>query len=186
MKRSYWIVIILVALLAIGYWLWQRSRETQVAIDFVEQFVTAEKSSSGPLEAVFSVGDQNIAGESRPGIYMHPTSRLIYRRVTVPDDAVLRTWMAIKQEAWDKRTDGVLFRVLVSDGRESPEVINQHVDPSHNPGDRRWVPAEVDLSAYAGEQVDIIFYTNSSLPGQGDNNAHDFAVWGDPAIVVRR
>lgn len=185
MKRSYLIVILIAALLAVGYWVWQRSRTTQVAVDFVEQFVGAEKASNAPLEAVFSVGDTRIAGESKPAIYMHPTSRLTYKQVTVPDGAWLRAWVAVKEDAWDKGTDGVLFRVLISDGRESPEVVNQHVDPSNNPGDRRWLPVEVDLSAYAGEQVDFIFYTNSSLPGRGDNTAHDFAVWGEPALVVR-
>jgi hypothetical protein len=33
--------------------------------------------------------------------------------------------------------------------------------------------------------VRIILNTNSSLPGQGDNTVHDWAVWGEPRVEVR-
>jgi hypothetical protein len=44
---------------------------------------------------------------------------------------------------------------------------------------------KIDLSAYAGEQVSLIFNTNSSMPGKGDNQDNDLALWGAPEIVVR-
>ena len=44
----------------------------------------------------------------------------------------------------------------------------------------------MDLSQYAGSQVDLIFNTNASLPGQGDDAAFDWAVWGEPEIFIRR
>ena len=50
--------------------------------------------------------------------------------------------------------------------------------------DRRWIPIEVDLSAYGGLAVDLIFNTNSSMPGRGDNPANDWAVWGTPEIFL--
>ena len=49
--------------------------------------------------------------------------------------------------------------------------MNQHVDPVNNPSDRRWVPVDVDLSAYAGQAVELIFNTNTSPKGRGDNPA---------------
>ena len=63
----------------------------------------------------------------------------------------------------------MLFRFGVSDGRTYDELLKQHVDPLHNTNDRRWIPVTIDLSAYAGQQVDIIFNTNSSLPGRGND-----------------
>ena len=65
------------------------------------------------------------------------------------------------------------------------ELVNQHVDPANNPSDRRWVPVDVDLSAYAGQAIEVIFNTNSSPKGRGDNPSFDWAVIGDPAIIVR-
>ena len=72
----------------------------------------------------------------------------------MPEDGRLQAWLAVKEETWDKQTDGVLFRIGISDGREYEELVNQHVDPGNNPSDRRWVPIDVDLSAYAGQAVE--------------------------------
>ncbi len=44
----------------------------------------------------------------------------------------------------------------------------------------------VDLSAYAGEQVDIIMNTYASLPDkQVGDQQNDYSLWGAPEIVVR-
>ena len=189
MKRTHVILaIVAVIVLAAAIWFWQRSRGEQVAVDLVEVFSTVPadmRRSSVPQAAAYSVGDHRIGADSRKGIYMHPTSRLTFPKVTIPDEGRLQVWLGIKEEAWDKPSDGVLFRFGVSDGREYDELLNQHVDPAHNPNDRRWVPVDIDLSAYAGQQVDLIFNTNSSVPGAGDNPGHDFAVWGGPSIIVR-
>jgi hypothetical protein len=184
MKRSYLIVAAVVVALAVGWWAYKRSKGADVAIDLVSQFPSAEKRSNGALELVFAVQDVAIKGETRHTIYMHPTSRMTYK-LTVPHDGWFRAWIGVKEEAWDKQSDGVLFRVAIGDGREYDEDINQHVDPANNPSDRRWIPVMADLSAYACQQVDLIFNTNSSIPGHGDNAAWDFAVIGDPAIIVK-
>jgi hypothetical protein len=188
MKRSYLVVAAVVIVLAAGYWLWQRSQSEQTAIDLITLYSSVpadQRRSSVAPELAYNVGDHAVGGETRKAIYMHPTSRLTYQRVLIPDDARLQVWVGVKDEAWDKPSDGVLFRFAVSDGREYVELLNQHVNPAHNPNDRRWVPVDIDLSAYAGQQVDLIFNTNSSVPGAGDNPGYDFAVWGSPAIIVR-
>ena len=74
---------------------------------------------------------------------------------------------------------------LVSDGRASDELFIQDVNPFVNQTDRKWIPVMVDLSAYAGEEVDIIFNTFASGPGKGQDVRNDLAVWGAPEIVVR-
>jgi hypothetical protein len=186
MKRSYVVIAVVVLVLLAAFWLWRRSGGEQVVVDLVAQFPTAERRSSIDVGQAYSVGDQTIAGETKPGVYMHPTSRLTFKRVTIPDDGHLRAFIAVKEDAWDKQSDGVLFRFAVSDGRQYDELLNHHVDPAHNANDRRWQPVDIDLSAYAGQQVDLIFNTNSSVKGAGDNPAYDFAVWGAPAIVVKR
>jgi hypothetical protein len=185
MKRSYLIVAAVVVVLVLGWYFMRRGGGANVAVDLVEQFPAAEKRSSGPLDQVFGVMDVSIKGETRHSIYIHPTSRLTYK-VTVPEDGWLQAWFALKEEMWEKSSDGVLFRIGVADGREYEELVNQHVDPANNPSDRRWVPVKVDLSAYAGQQIDLVFNTNTSLPNHGDNPLYDWAIIGDPAIIVQR
>jgi hypothetical protein len=189
MKRSYLIAIVVVVVLAAAYFLWQRSRQEQVASDLVAMFADdsrVEKRSTIARELAYQLGNQTIKGETKPGIYMHPTARLTFRKVTIPDHAHLKVFLGVKEEAWDKPSDGVLFRFGISDGREYEELLTHHVDPAHNASDRQWLAKDVDLSAYAGQSVDLIFNTNTSLPRQGDNGAYDFAVWGAPAVVVKR
>jgi hypothetical protein len=73
----------------------------------------------------------------------------------------------------------------VSDGRTFEDILTQHMDPFHNKSDRRWVPVAVDLSAYAGEEVEVIFNTNVSVPGKPDDARNDTALFATPEIVIR-
>ena len=43
----------------------------------------------------------------------------------------------------------------------------------------------VDLSAYGGEQVDLIFNTYASPPQGPGNMDNDLPLWGAPEIVIR-
>ena len=97
-----------------------------------------------------------------------------------------RAWLAIKEEAWDKGTDGVVFRVGVSLGsvyEETVEPAGGAVRQSEGPrlGAGRSRSREV-----GGKQVNIILNTEASLPGYAPNNMYDFAVFGEPAVVVVR
>lgn len=189
MKRNYIIgaVVVLVAALAIYFYL--RSKDERVVEDLVAIFrddARVEKKSSLAFDLAYRTGPETIKGETRTSIYMHPNSRLTYKRVAIPDSGHLRVWFGVKEDAWDKQGgDGVLFRFGVSDGRQYDELLNQHVDPANNPADRAWISADLDLSAYAGQQMDLIFNTQDSPRGRTPNSMHDFAVWGEPALIVK-
>lgn len=187
MKKNQWMLVAAVAVVLVvgAFWVMRRGGEPPTAIDLVDQFPTAEKRSPDPIPETFSVIDVTIDNQTKRAISMRPTSRLIYR-ISVPNDAWLRTALALKPEAWTQEGDGVLFRVGVSDGRKYDELLNQHVNPFAVQGDRRWIPIVVDLSAYGGETVDLIFNTNASLPNKGDDRRNDLSVWGEPQIYVRR
>lgn len=189
MKRSYLIGVVVALVLVAGYFIYQRTRQEVVAADLIALFsddARVDKRSALPREAAYQVGNQTIKGELKPAIFMHPTSRLTYRGVLIPGSGSLRVFLAIKEDAWDKPSDGVLFRFGVSDGREYQELLNQHLDPAHIDGDRRWIEKEINLSAYAGQHVDLIFNTNTSVPGRGDDAGYDFALWGAPAIIAKQ
>jgi hypothetical protein len=91
----------------------------------------------------------------------------------------------MKPEAWEAEGEGAYFFVLVSDGRTSEQLFTQHVHPFVNKADRKWMPAFVDLSAYAGEDMDLIFNVRAGAGGKSDNYANVLALWGAPAIVIR-
>ena len=100
-------------------------------------------------------------------------------KMRIPDDGWLM--VSLGHEAGSrgsKEGDGVLFTVGVSDGRTFEELFTQHIDPFHNKSDRRWVPVLVDLSAYAGEEVELIFNTNASPPGKAGRRAQRYRALG--------
>jgi hypothetical protein len=111
-------------------------------------------------------------------------TRITYK-IRVPDDGWLRVAVGLKQEAWTLEGDGVRFRAIVSDGRASDELFVQDLNPFLNPTDRKWISLTVDLSAYAGEEVDLMFNTNASTPGKTGDVRNDLAVWGAPEIFIR-
>ena len=43
----------------------------------------------------------------------------------------------------------------------------------------------VDLSAYGGEQIDLIFNTYASMPDKPSDQRNDMPLWGAPEIIVR-
>jgi hypothetical protein len=181
-NRTILIAIGVVAVLILGWWLLRRGAGGG-GIDLLERFDAAEKR---PNAGVFKVEDVTINGETKRAIAVSPGAgtRMIFK-TRVPDDGWLRVFMGLKPEAWTQEGDGVRFMVLVSDGRASDELFTQDVNPFANQPDRKWTPVMVDLSAYAGEEVDVIFNTFASRPGIVGDIRNDLAVWGAPEIVVR-
>ena len=186
MKKTHLAFIAVVVAAVVAYLLYTRRGSGDVAIDLFTLASTdaAEFRPADKKPIYFKAGPETVAGVTRPALFTHAASRLIFKDVTVPDNGRLKAWIAVKEEAWTQdASDGVLFRFGVDDGRYD-ELLNQLVDPRHNANDRGWLPVDIDLSAYAGQKVKLIFNTNTSLPGK-DNPAYDFAVWGEPAVITR-
>ena len=73
----------------------------------------------------------------------------------------------------------------VSDGRAYEDLFTQTVNPFKNPSERRWIPVMVDLSAYAGQDTEIVFNTRESGPKDAPDARNDLPLWGAPEIVTR-
>jgi hypothetical protein len=174
-------VVVLLVLLA-GWWLFFRNRSAGT-VDLIARFDAAEKR---PEPGLFSVADVTLNGETLRAITMQPAvgTRLVFR-VRIPDDGWLRVSLGLKPEAWEKQGDGIKFLVGISDGRAFEPLFSQYLNPFGNPADRRWTPVMVDVSAYAGEDVDLILNTYGSPEGGSGDIQNDLGLWGRPEIVVR-
>ena len=180
-NRAVVTAVVIAVVLVAGWWMFRRGGEP-TTVRLLERFGEAKKQ---PDPALFSMTDATLNGETKSAIAVAPASgtRMTWR-VGIPDDGWLSVNVGLKPEAWTQEGDGVLFYVGVSDGRAYQQLFSQHVHPFANNGDRKWIPVMVDLSAFAGEEVDLIFNTRSGQPEKGDVRA-DFALWGQPEIVQR-
>jgi len=184
LKRTWVIVVVVAAVVAVAGYLWLQRGSEEGDIDLVEAFRAAEKRTPMDPSAAFSIDPQTIKGETKRAIFAHPPSRIIYHDVKVPPHARLDLFLGLKEEAWPKGTDGVYFRVGVSLGDTYRDLVTRNVDPYRVAGDRGWIPITIDLSEYAGKTVNVIFNTQESLPGRVPNGMYDFAVFGAPRLVV--
>jgi len=173
-NRAVLTALVLIIVVAAGWWLFHRGSAAKV--DLLDQFQQAKKSAGD-----FAVVDASLAGESKKAIATPPNSRITFH-VKVPDDGWLRVSLGMKPESWDKDGNGVLFFAGVSDGRSFEKLFEQVLNPHANASERRWIPVAVDLSAYAGEEMDVILNTRASPGGVPEDTRNDLPLWGAPAI----
>jgi hypothetical protein len=186
MFRNRWLILIgVIVIIGVMVWGWRRGSGSNNNVDLVPLLATAEKRSLPlPVEQGIKVVTVTINGETKPCILAQSWGRVIFK-LTPPADSWFSASIAIDPSAWDKEGDGVLFRMGVSDGKNTyEELLNQHVNPAANKSDRRWIPVALDLSAYAGREINLILNTDASMPGKGNNPNNDLALWGAPALVV--
>ena len=169
------VVILLVAVA--GWFVFRRGGAEQV--DLLTQYEQAQKKGGD-----FTVADVTLDGVTKKAIAAPPNSRITFH-VRVPDDGWLRVSLGLKPEAWTVEGNGVHFYAGVSDGRVFEPLFTQTVNPFANASERRWIPVMVDLSAYAGEEMDIILNTVTSGPGVAPDDRGDMPLWGAPELVRR-
>jgi hypothetical protein len=177
-NRAILTVVVILVVLVGGWWLFHRG--SAQTIDLMTLYNQAEKNGEP-----WNIGSVTLAGDTKSAISAPADGRLRVK-VRVPDDGWLKVSLGLKPEAWDKEGDGVYFFVGVSDGRAFEELFHQTVNPFNNQSERRWIPVSADLSAYAGEEVELVFNTRSSAPGKGaPDSRNDLPVWGAPLISTR-
>ena len=177
MNRAVLTAVVLLVLAAAGWWMFSRGSDER--IDLLAQYDQAQKRG-----APFAVVDATLAGETKKAIAAPANGRITFR-VRVPDDGWLKVSLGVKPEAWTTEGNGVYFYAGVSDGRVFEPLFDQTLNPFANPSERRWIPVTVDLSAYAGEEMDIILNTVASGPGGPPDDRGDMPLWGAPEVVRR-
>ena len=144
------------------------------------------EAQRSPDAASFTVTDASLAGEQiraiavRPG----PGSRLAWH-LAVPENGWLWVSIGLRPDAWTSEGDGVTFTISALQGGTLTRLAEQRLEPFADAGDRKWFPLRVSLSSFAGRQIDLVFATTPSLQGRPADDRNDFALWGEPQLVVR-
>ncbi len=108
----------------------------------------------------------------------HPPYRRLPYRVKVPDvSPVFQFAYGISSAAFDKPGDGVGFTIEVKDATgKIRKLFSNYIDPKHNLRERKWMDGALDLSAFRGQTVDLLFSTD---PGPRGDTAFDWAGWSN-------
>jgi len=102
-------------------------------------------------------------------------SYIYYDNIELSTKPLLKFSIGTSPDAWEEEGDGVLFEIYV----DNDVVFSKYIDPKNNLSDRKWYNFELDLSDYAGRNVQIKFATS----GNPNNVVDDYALWGDPILI---
>ena len=120
-----------------------------------------------------------IRGVKRRVLFEHAPGRVSFA-LRLQGPVSFTGYLAVNPEAWDLGGDGVRFDLIASPtGGTEETLFSQTLDPAHLPSDRNWIPVEVDLSRFAGQEITLSLVT---VPGPQRNNEYDWAGWGEPKI----
>jgi hypothetical protein len=86
----------------------------------------------------------------------------------------------VESPGWEDGAPAVDFTVAL-EGEAAP-LFSARLDPAHEPSQRRWFDASLDLSRYAGRSVVLTLETRPAL--ESGTRAPTVPVWGDPVVVV--
>jgi tetratricopeptide (TPR) repeat protein len=159
---------------------WGEPRIVQpVYYAFMEQFERAEADAGPPNVRQTWM---TIEEETRPILFQHPPSRIIYPQVYIPEQSTLQLGLGVDPEVWSADMgDGIEFQVWVQDGGTGRVgVYRQYLDPKHDPEHRHWLDVEIELERFAGHTVEIHFVT---LPGPAGDARYDWGGWSAPVLV---
>lgn len=161
----------------------ERLSRMRVAYDFIDHLPQTRRTAPAPEGEALEARAWTIGDTWRRVLYQHPAfagaSHIAYT-VHVGRGAVLAFAVAMAPESWLLPGDGVAFAVYVESERGAEQVFSTYIDPKHDEADRGWQSYTVDLSAYAGQTVTLIFETST---GPAGDYRYDWAGWGEPRLL---
>jgi hypothetical protein len=111
-------------------------------------------------------------------------SEVIYS-LTVPENGAIQFGIALDPEVWSPdRGDGVAFQLYVAragSDQAGQLIFDRFINPKINPNDRLWRNFLVDLSPWAGEEIQLSLIAQA---GPAGDYGFDWAGWSDLAIVT--
>src|SRR4051812_20718831 len=116
----------------------------------------------------------NPGAKSLRGMLEHPPlNRIRYKVVVDPAKPIFEATAALKREATNI-SDGAGFRLEIKDREAIETLFEARFDPRRIPADRNGKPVRVDLSRFAGREIELLFSTD---PGPQGDATGDLAGW---------
>jgi hypothetical protein len=104
--------------------------------------------------------------------------------VPAADRPALTFAYGLNPDRWlDAPSGPFTFAIDLESGGAPTSIFRAAIDPHRNLAERRWIDGDIDLAAYAGGQVTLVFSITAAdaLPPA----PLDLAGWADPRLVTR-
>ncbi len=136
-------------------------------------------SGASVLPPFVDVQYEEVAGEQRRWLYMHPPSRVSIR-LRVPPQAYLQAGLALDPATWTADVgDGVRFLVEADGPSGHALLLDRQLNPRARLDERGWNDIWVSLAPVAGQEVTLTLRTEP-----GEDLSFDWAGWANPQVVV--
>jgi hypothetical protein len=141
---------------------------TAVVDEIVAQHSSEKIWGFGP--GIFPIGD----GHTAEGLFQHPPSNRISYKTKIDPSRPVFTGILTMVEAAFGHSDGAGFTLEIKSGDKIEPLLHTEINPRDVPADRTGRRFSVDLSRYAGQDVDLLFSTD---PGPNGDPAYDWVGW---------
>ena len=102
-------------------------------------------------------------------------------QLTVPEHGALDLHLGMLPRAWEDHRNGEVRFVVEMDTHDGPvTLVDETLTPSTVEPHRFWLPISLDLSKYAGQEVQLHLRTE-----QGESSHADYAFWGNPMVFTK-
>jgi hypothetical protein len=176
-----------------------------VAFSFLDNLQGAVIEGPSGSESVRQISVE-MEGVTKTAWLQPPPAQISFKTQLPHGRCRLKGSVGILPSCWDKRGDGVLYKITINDlflenffrvpssagiGQMKdflrprtfftpPRTYFIHfIDPKNNLGERKWQDITLDLSAFAGKVVDITFAVSG---GPRNDNHYDEALWADVVV----
>jgi hypothetical protein len=117
----------------------------------------------------------------RDVLFQHPPSQALRLATRVPSDrTTLLVSPVLNPAVFGGCGDGVDFSIDLEANGKTIRLYQRYIDPKHNADERRWLDDRLDLGAWAGRDVALLFSTG---PGPRGDGGCDWAGWGGLTFV---
>lgn len=138
-----------------------------------------QQGSSGPFAQQVEEADFVMDGQQREAILMrNPVTRLPYRLEVKPGQTAFHLSYGMSPGVFDiPYGNGAAFTIEARDESGSiSRLFSTYIDPKHNKLERHWFDADIDLSRYEGQKIEILLSTD---PGPKGDSSFDWTAWSD-------
>lgn len=143
-----------------------------------------EPTVPAPFRPAIKLETASIDGVAENVLFEHaPYSNILFKVHVPTTKPQVVADLSLMPAVWHDSVcgEGVKFRLSAEqDGREVG-AVERYIDPKHRTIDQHWKPIRLNLTRFAGHEIELRFATSLGL---GQDACAAWAIWGEPRFAA--